>query len=375
MTDAAPPEALGETAKGAPAPVGRRRRPSNVKRALVGTLLALGLLLLDVYASGHGILRPIRAGARGPGASLIVRDFPGVTAPDEVGIDGQQFYAIARNPFHPNVVAPNLDNPQYRYSRPLYPLLAWALHPSGGGPGLVFALVAVSLLGLFLGGMAVSALSDHLQGPPWLPLLFPILPGATWSLTTSVADGLAVAFSLLTVLFFVTNRSRLAWCAAVAAVLTRETTILVPVALFLSSRRKEDLPVLVLPAVAFAAWLGIVHLVVPAGGLPSEHLVFPFSGLVDAARERWFLGKELIGMASTLSALVLGTFVVLRRRGPAELRWVVVVQLGFLSLCSGAVLGDDFGGTRSTLMLLTVALTLLVSGHGHEDGRRNVASA
>jgi hypothetical protein len=339
-----------------------RRPTSNVRRALLGTLLAVGFLLLDVYASGHGILRPIRAGAKGPGAALIARDFPKLTAPDEVGLDGQQFYAIARDPFHPDAVAKNLDNPQYRYSRPLYPLLAWALHPSGGGPGLVLALVAVSLLGIFLGSLAVALLSDHLRGPTWLPLLFPILPGATWSLTSSVADGLAVALSLLTVLFFVTNRSKLAWCAAVAAVLTRETTILVPLALFLSSRRKEDLPVVVLPAVAFATWFAFVHLVVPAGGLPSEHLVFPLSGLVDAARERWFLGKELIGMASTVSAFVIGTYVVVRRRGPVELRWVVAVQLGFLSLCSGAVLGDDFGGPRSTLMLLTVALALLVAG-------------
>ncbi len=79
------------------------------------------------------------------------------------------------------------------------------------------------------------------------------------------------------------------------------------------------------------------------------------------------MGKELIGMASTVSASVLGTYVLLRRQEPVELRWVVTVQLGFLSLSSGAVLGDDFGSTRSTLMLLAVALAVLVAGHGSCD--------
>jgi hypothetical protein len=285
-----------------------------------------------------------------------------VRAPDEVGLDGQQFYAVARDPFHPRAVAPSLDTPRYRYQRPLYPLLAWLLHPSGGGPGLVVAFVAVSLAGLFLGGLAMGALSDVLRGPPWLALLYPLLPGSVWAVTSSVADGLAVSLCLVTIVATIRGHSRLAWVAAVAAVLTRETTILVPLALLLARRRREDLPLLILPGLAIAAWLVVVRLAVPAGGLPSEHLVLPFTGLVDAMRTRWLHGKELIGMASTLSAVVAGAFVLARHRGPAELRWVIAVQLAFLSVCSGAVLGDDFGGTRSTLLLLAVALAALVVG-------------
>lgn len=338
-----------------------RGRRSSLWWAVAGTFLALGLLLLDVHASGHGILRPIRAGSRGPGAALIARDFPHAAAPDEVGLDGQQFYAVARDPFHPKTVASELDRPQYRYQRILYPLLAWALHPSGGGRGLIYAFVMVSLVGTFLGALALGALTDHVDGPQWLGLLFPLLPGALWALTSSVADGLAVALSLVTVVATLKGRSRLAWVAAVAAVLTRETTILVPLALVLARRRREDLPVLIVPGLVLAAWLVVVRLGVPSGGLPSERLVFPMAGLVDAFRSRWVHGKQLIGMASTLSALVAGAFVVVRRRGPLELRWVVGLQLAFLSVCSGAVVGDDFGGTRSTLMLLAVAATVLVS--------------
>lgn len=339
-----------------------RRPRSYVTLAAIGTLLALAYLFLDVWSSGHGILRPIRAGSRGPGAALIARDFPKLTAPDEVGLDGQQFYAIARDPFHPETVADNLDRPQYRYQRPLYPALAWMLHPSGGGPGLVVAFVVVSLLALFLGGLAMGALAKLLHGPPWLALLFPLLPGAVWSLTSSVADTLAVSLCLVTILATLRERPSLAWLAAVAAVLTRETAILVPLALLLARRRKSDLPLLILPGVALGGWLLLVRGWVPSGGLPSERLVFPLTGLFDAITERWILGDELIGMASTLSALAVALYVLVRKRGPRELRWVIGVQLAFLSVCSGAVLGDDFGGTRSTLLLLAVAVAVLVAG-------------
>lgn len=301
---------------------------------------------------------------------MIARDFPDAVLPDEIGLDGQQFYAIARDPFHPRAVAPSLDRAQYRYQRPLYPALAWLLHPSGGGAGLVWALVIVGLSSLFIGAVALGALSDSLRGPPWLALLFPILPGAMWALTSSVADGLAVALSLVTVVATIRGRSGLAWCAAVAAVLTRETTILVPLALVLARRQREDVPLLVLPALALAAWMVAVRLGVPGGGVPPEQLTMPFTGLLDAVRTRWFHGKELLGMASTVSALVIGLVVLVRERAPSELRWVIGLQMAFLTLCSGDVLGNDFGGTRSTLMLLAVGIAALVSGTRGEPSYR-----
>lgn len=336
-------------------------RRAVVGWAAAGTLLALLYLLLDVRASGDGILRPIRPGTDGPAVTVIASDFPGAAIEAGVGLDGQQFYAMARDPFRPDAVATSLDNPRYRYQRPLYPVLAWLLHPSGGGPGLIWALVAVNLFGLFAGGLALGALSRTLRGPPWLGLVYPVLPGAVWSLTGSLADALAVSFALVTIVAALRGHAKLSWFAAVAAVLTRETTILVPLALVLARRRREDLPLLILPACALAAWFAVVRLGVPAGGMPSEGLVLPFRGLVGAIRDRWLHGRELVGMASTVSALVAGVVVLVRRRGPVQLRWIVAVQLAFLTICSADVLGNDFGGTRSTLLLLVVSLAALVS--------------
>jgi hypothetical protein len=335
-------------------------RRAVVGWALGGTAVALGLLLLDVRASGEGIVRPIRPGALGPSAAVIRRDFPTAALPDDVGVDGQQFYAIARDPWHPDRVAPHLDSPRYRYQWPLLPVLAWLVHPFGGGRGLVYALVAVNLVGLFVGGLALGTISRRLRGPPWVAGLYPVLPGALWSLFDGVADGLAVALSLATIALFLADRTRLAAVAVVAAVLTRETTVLVPLALFLATRRRSDLPVLLAPAAGLAVLFVVVRVVVPAGGEVPESLVLPLGGLIDAIRTRWLEGRELIGMAATLSAFAVGAYVLARRRGPDVLRWVVGLQLAFLSVCSGDVLGNDFGGTRSTLMLLAVATVILV---------------
>lgn len=343
-----------------PAPSVSGRAYRRAAWAAAGTVVALVLLLLDVRASGQGVLRPLRAGTEGPAAAAIAADFPQHAIPDDIGVDGQLFYAMARDPWHPEAVATNLDRPRYRYQRPLLPVLAWALHPSGGGVGLVVALVAVNLAGLFLGGLALGQLSDRAGGPEWLGLLFPLLPGALWSLLTGVADGLAVALALATIAAFLSERTRLAYIAAVAAVLTRETAILVPLALVLARRRRADLPVLVAPAVALGLLFVAVHLWVPAGGLRPESPVLPFTGLKEAVTSRWLQGRDLTGMGATVSALVVAGYVLVRRHGPAVLRWVILLQLGFLSICSAKVLGDDFGGTRSTLLLLAVGCACLL---------------
>lgn len=329
--------------------------------ALLGTLLALGLLLVDVRASGQGFLRPIRASADGVSAAAVRADFPDRALPEEVGVDGQQFYAIARDPWHPGAVAPHLDQPRYRYQRILLPVLAWLLHPWGGGPGLVVALVAVNLAGLLIGALAVGALSRRLGGPSWPALLYPVLPGSLWALLDTTADGLAVSLSLVTVAAFLSGRHRMACLAAVAAVLTRETTILVPLGLVLAHRRRSDLPLIVLPGLVLAGWFALVHAVVPAGGAQLETLVLPFTGLLDAFRARWLQGHELIGMGATVSALVVGLAILVRRHGPVDVRWVIAVHLGFLMLCSGSILGDDFGGTRSTLLVLALASVMLIT--------------
>lgn len=97
-------------------------------------------------------------------ASLVAHDAADADLAPNRGHDGQQFYAIARAPMHLDDAAEHLDRPRYRLQRPLFPVLAWALHPSGGGTGLVWALIAVGVAGVLLSGLGAGALSTALGG-------------------------------------------------------------------------------------------------------------------------------------------------------------------------------------------------------------------
>ena len=95
--------------------------------------------------------------------------------------------------------APDLDRPRYRLQRPLLPWLAWALHPSGGGIGLVYAFLLVGFGALVVGGVSLGAISVSLGGRTWPALAFPLLPGGYVCLRISVADTLSVALALLAI--------------------------------------------------------------------------------------------------------------------------------------------------------------------------------
>src|SRR5258708_26963513 len=97
-----------------------------VKLALIGTFVAAGIVLVDVQIRGsHNPVSLLQPGEQGHSVVVFHRDFPDLELPAGIGHDGQQFYAIARQPMHLDAVAPQLDRPQYRLQRPLLPWLAW----------------------------------------------------------------------------------------------------------------------------------------------------------------------------------------------------------------------------------------------------------
>ena len=139
-----------------------RHDATVIRRVVACATLATALVavsaLLTVTRNGLGLPDLLMPGRFGPSVRVIQRDLPGARLQPTVGSDGQQFYALARDPVHLREVAPDLDRPRYRAQRILLPVLAWALHPSGGGRGLVVALLVVNLAGVALGAGAVAFL-------------------------------------------------------------------------------------------------------------------------------------------------------------------------------------------------------------------------
>jgi hypothetical protein len=346
--------------------------------AALATLTMTLVVLWDVGRTGTHPANLLQPGTDGPAAALIARDFPDIEPPAGLGLDGQQYYAMARAGLDLEAASPSLDRPIYRWQRPLFPLLARVLHPgSGGGAGLVAALFVVGVAALFLGGVAAGWLSTTLGGRPWPAALVPLLPGAWMSLRVTMADSLGMALVLVALALSWRRRPALAIVAGSAAVLTRETAIVVLAGWAIAHRSKATALLAGVPAAVAGAWAVLLRLALPAGRPEKvDELGIPFAGLVGAVREHWLTGTNRLGLLSTVLALTLAA-AALRRTGRRHpLVPVLWCNLAFVTLMNHNVVGIDFGATRSMLPLTVCALVTLATPQTRVDERapRHIAA-
>jgi hypothetical protein len=335
--------------------------------AAVGTLLALVRVVPSNVHSPRGIVNVIKPGAHSGAAPAFAHDFPGMPLLDDPGHDGGFFYVVARDGLHLRAAGPVLDRPRYRAQRILFPVLAWLLHPSGGGRGLVVAMFLVGVAALFAGGVVLGSLSVTLRGPPWLALVFPLLPGSLFSLNLSVPDALALVLALAAVTFDLRRHGGAALVAAVAAGLTRESVLLVLLGYALWRRDRIGARLIGVPAAVVAVWWLALRLVYPRPE-PRVTEFDPVHGLWAAARY-WAHGGDQFALVALLLALVAGCYALQRGAWRRPLGWAIVLQLAFLPLLSSSVLALTENGTRTTLPLLAMALVGIVSGRVPENDR------
>ena len=264
--------------------------------ALLGVYFALGGDVRDFLHIGRQFL------AKGGNASAVIRYDPAYSGypADGIGYDGQFYYFFAIDPQHAPAY---MDEPAYRLSRPLYPLLARAL--ALGQPGLV-PWVMLLLNWLAIAG-TVLALGDILRRrgiSPWFTLLYAVFPGVLVALRADVTEPLAYALVALG-LWLRERGVRRAWLwsglAFALAILTRETAAAFPLALAIGAAVSGGLaargrgvarvveagwrPALWLAGVMapYLAWKGFVLLWVGSDGIPSELVPspVPFQGLAQ----------------------------------------------------------------------------------------------
>lgn len=323
--------------------------------ALVGTAFTVLLVANDAADANH-ISSVLLAGEHGPSVDVVTADMPDADLAPGRGHDGQQFYAVARAPMHLDEAAEHLDRPRYRLQRPLFPVLAWALHPSGGGTGLVVALVAVGITGILLSGVAAGALSTALGGGAWPALVVAALPGSYASLRITTADALALGFALTALWAAETGRSRTGIASAVAAVLTKESMLVLLVAHALARRTRASVGAAVAGFLTTAGWwLALRVLVQEVDGSQVKEFTWPFGGLIVYVDE-WWAGKNTVGAAMALGTFALA-LVALRRRGPSHpLFGPLAAMTVFASVLAASVVALDFNATRTLGPLLALAI-------------------
>jgi hypothetical protein len=355
----------GPAAAGAPgAPADRRRLPwaEILRFAGLGTLLLV--LAVAVHVAQYGARNPvalIQPGLDGPSGQLTAEDFPELDLPGGTGLDGQQYYAMARTPTDLDAAAEHLDWPRYRWQRPLLSWSGAALSGGGSGTALVWALFAVGVAAAFGGAVATGALATMWRGPAWVAAIFPLLPGTWWSLRVTVSDALALALALGAIALAARSRHAPAVALGVLAVLAKEPAILLLLGWALHRRTRQSAVLVAVPAAAIVAWMGVLAWQLPSDADRAQDIGLPLTGLVSAFSDVWLQGDELVGMACALGGFALGIAALWARGLRHPLGWAIAVQLGFLSIMGTSPTAANFGATRMALPVMILAVIALTT--------------
>lgn len=232
-----------------------RWRPGRRRRVIVAVVVPclIGLAFIVLRASTFDSTTALLSIAPDNASFNFVHgELPDAYVFEGNGFDGMVFYTIARHPFDVHRTAANLDIPTYRLRRILYPAAAKALVP-GGGIGLVYAFAALSLVGIGLGGWALSRFP---HAPPWLPITMAVNAGTICALWTSTADALAAGLTLACFAAAFHRRFAAAVILLALAGLTREMSLVAVIALaaWPNLSRPRRVAHLMLPAVPVVAW-------------------------------------------------------------------------------------------------------------------------
>lgn len=192
--------------------------------AAVGALSALFVAARDISHGGHlGSFALASNVFVHPGASS---DLPIHTGTN--GYDGQFYYRLALNPLTHQVTAFHitLDNPPYRQQRVGLPATAWAVREVFRAPTSL-ALVLVNVLALVVVGWAGATWARQYGRSTWWGVAVAASPALVMALARDLTEPLATAGLLVGLLSWTRGRRWVASLAFTAAVLSRETVLVV----------------------------------------------------------------------------------------------------------------------------------------------------
>jgi hypothetical protein len=321
---------------------GARGRSTNWKAELavfVLSMLIVAVPTVQLLVRDHGNPTALlNVGDQAASRPFVEQDFPEVAFVKGFGHDGQQFYVVARSVTDLHQLEGNVDRPEYRARRILFPLLA---SPMPAGAATVWAMLAISLLSVGAAGVAAGRLARRVGGPVWLGLAVALTPALLISVRATLGDALAFSLALWGVVLW---RRHLGWAVLLFALaaLARETTLVVPAACMLVGTRRQRWALLA-PFAVYGAWvLTVGRLLVDAASAESG------SPLADALRQFAppFQAWRDLGLASTtvqlallLTTASLVSAWVLRQRIPELAIWLTADVI--LVLIAGTGVAED----------------------------------
>ena len=335
------------------------------------------MLITSVFAVGFSVVRLEGLGG-GPGSFVVAGDQfvrvdaapAGLPVTHGPGYDGQFFYRLALRPWtqQRTEFGITLDEPAYRQQRIVYPLLSFAI-ARGAARVTAWALLGWNLAAAAALGWLGAALARRRRGHALWGLAFAAYPGFVLVLARDLADLLAAALLLAGVLALDHRRPVLAAATLTLAGLTRESTLVLPVALAVlwtveAIRRRtagaagDRSPV---QAVTFAVPLGVVlawQLVLwRAWGIAplaqgSRRLGLPFAGIWEFTRGAFQFGAfplvvQVAELVFVVAAAVAVAWSLPRSSAPAHEKLAWALGLGVVVLLSRSVWVEDWAFLRA----------------------------
>jgi len=227
-------------------------------------------------------------------------------------MDGHAFAQIAEDPTMAHTVAAyhgDETDAAYRASRPV---MGWAIFAtSAGGQRDLVAPAALLLTALFVGlvVLAVDFLGRALNLRVGLLLLVPVMPAMVAAAAfPGVCEPLACSLVLFGLGYWCRGRTVPAIVLLSAAALTRETMILVPLALgidhLIQKRTLKGAWPLFIPPAVYGAWVAVVYNRI--GALPTSYS--PMDGPLVGFRQglaHWRLAEFVTAAVLIASAVII----------------------------------------------------------------------
>jgi hypothetical protein len=322
------------------------------------------------------------------------------TAPDDllirrndVGFDGTGFYRFSLTPFTRDVVDRGiaLDIPSFRHQRILYPLLAWALSGGGHSGAVGWTLIGINLAGFAGLGLVGATTARQLGRHALWGLLFPFYPGFAVSLGLDTAEIVAGFLVLLGILFALRKSWNLAALSFIGSMLSRETTLLIPIGIAAAwgaghVLRQLDAPrrarEFLAPGAAYVVWQVVLRSwwgAWPLAGGSAVDVAAPLTGLIVAARgwpetDGTQAAYQII-LVVAMVAFVASVFVVVRRSTVPNFALIAFGAGTVLALLySKAIWLHHWGFLRAFTETFLLGAIILLAGGGAALRRVTVAS-
>lgn len=257
---------------------------TEIKNVLISALIVISVIIyLYFFKFSGNITGFFRIGSVLPISPFLNPDQTFIFK-DELGYDGQQFLSLALDPFLTDLdTLESLDHPAYRYRRIFYPLLSYIL--GFGNPVLIpYVMVAINAIAIILIVWLVTLYFKTQSVNPNQALFTLCIPGVWIVLSLSTSDLLTGLFFVATVYFGYKNKPIYTSLMVSLACLTRETMLLLWLALVFTvifKKQYDYLKFLALAIIPPIAWNSYVISLDLMGASGTGNFGFPFWGIIQ----------------------------------------------------------------------------------------------